>query len=35
MGIRGAWVAIAVSVMAEAVIIAFYFWKDEWRHRTV
>jgi len=35
MGIRGVWAAIAVSVMAEAALIAFYFWKDEWRHRAV
>jgi Na+-driven multidrug efflux pump len=33
MGIRGVWVAIAVSVMVEAAIIAFYFWKDTWRDR--
>ncbi len=35
MGIRGVWVAIAVSVVVEAAIIAFYFWKDEWRDRTL
>lgn len=35
MGIRGVWVAIAASVMAEAAIIAFYFWKGQWRHRAI
>lgn len=35
MGVRGVWVAIAVSVVAEAAIIAFYFRKGAWRDRIV
>jgi putative MATE family efflux protein len=35
LGIRGVWAAIAVSVMVEAAIIAFYFWKGTWKERTV
>ena len=35
MGIQGVWVAIAVSVIVEAAIIAYYFWKDTWKERTL
>ena len=35
MGIRGVWVAIAVSVLVEAAIIASHFWKGTWRDRTL
>jgi putative MATE family efflux protein len=35
MGIRGVWIAIAVSVLVEAAIIAWHFWKGEWKERTV
>lgn len=35
MGVKGVWVAIALSVVAEAAIIAFYFRKGQWRNRTI
>jgi putative MATE family efflux protein len=35
MGIRGVWVAIALSVVAEAGIIAFYFRQGRWKDRTI
>lgn len=35
MGVKGVWVAIAFSVVAEAMIIAFYFQKGQWRNRTI
>lgn len=35
MGIRGVWVAIAVSVVVEAAIISFYFWKGRWKDRAL
>jgi Na+-driven multidrug efflux pump len=35
MGIQGVWVAIAVSVIVEAAIIAYYFWQGRWKERTL
>jgi len=35
MGVRGVWVAIALSVLVEAAIIAYYFHKGAWRHREI
>lgn len=35
MGIHGVWVAIAVSVVVEAAIISFYFWKGQWKDRAL
>lgn len=35
MGVKGVWVAIALSVVAEAAIIAHYFRKGAWRHRVL
>lgn len=35
MGVKGVWVAIALSVVAEAAIIAYYFRKGAWRHRVL
>jgi putative MATE family efflux protein len=35
LGVRGVWVAIALSVPAEAAIIAFYFHRGAWRHREI
>ncbi len=35
LGVLGVWYAIALSVLAEAAIIMFYFRKDQWRTRTI
>jgi putative MATE family efflux protein len=35
MGIHGVWVAIALSVVVEAAIIAFYFRKGLWRDQVI
>jgi putative MATE family efflux protein len=35
MGVLGVWVAIALSVVAEAGIIVFYFHKGRWRERRI
>jgi putative MATE family efflux protein len=35
MGIHGVWVAIALSVVVEAAIIAFHFRKGQWREQVI
>jgi Na+-driven multidrug efflux pump len=35
LGIRGVWVAIALSVVAEAAIISFHFRKGTWKTREI